>query len=212
MTVPVFTQEFQKNLEELLYWRRDVRHFLTTPLDPALLDYLLALANTAPSVGLSQPWRFMKVESKERRLNIRAEFERCNAEALSLQTQDDAPNYAQLKLAGLDDAPHHLAVFSEKNPSQGRGLGRHTMPETAAYSTVMAIYTFWLAARAHGVGVGWVSILDPHIVSQILDSKPEWQFIAYLCVGKPKIEQDIPELEEKGWEYRREEWKNWIER
>lgn len=209
---PEFDILFQKRFTDLLHWRRDVRHFQREEIEPALLDHLLELANLAPSVGLSQPWRFMKVDSPSLRDAVRAEFEHCNADALAKRPANDAPNYAQLKLAGLDDAPHHIAVFSEKDPLQGRGLGRATMPETAAYSTVMAIYTFWLAARTYGIGVGWVSIVDPAIMTKILDGKPEWQFIAYLCVGKPRHEDDIPELERKGWEFRRKEWSRWIQK
>lgn len=190
-------------LLRLLRWRRDVRHFTATPLPPPVLDALIAAADLAPSVGLSQPWRFVLVKNSARRAGVKAVFERCNREALASQDGVRAATYAGLKLAGLDQAPCHLAVFVDDAPAQGHGLGRRTMPETPAYSTVMAIHTLWLAARSIGVGVGWVSILDPVAVTAILDVPSSWRLIAYLCLGYPDGESDVPELERAGWERRR---------
>ncbi len=172
-------------------------------MPPGLLTELLELACLAPSVGLSQPWRFVQVDDRARRAAIRADFTACNAEALGRQTPDRAALYARLKLSGLDDAPCHLAVFAEPDPVQGGGLGRATMPETAAYSAVLAIHTMWLAARACGIGLGWVSILHPGTVSTLLEVPAGWQFIAYLCLGFPHENLDQPELERLGWECRR---------
>jgi 5,6-dimethylbenzimidazole synthase len=168
-----------------------------------LLDRLLDLAHLAPSVGLSQPWRFVIVDDPARRAAMRANFAACNAVALADQSGQRASLYARLKLAGLDSAPCHLGVFVEPLPEQGHGLGRRTMPETVAYSAVSAIHTLWLAARMHGVGLGWVSILDTSAVAQALDVPERWQFIGYLCLGYPADEQDLPELERMGWETRR---------
>lgn len=179
-----------------------MRRFRAAPVAPALLDALLATACLAPSVGLSEPWRFVVVDDPARRAAVRANFEACNAQALALQSGDRLANYAGLKLAGLDQAPCHLAVFAVPDPLQGHGLGRATMPETTAYSTVMAIHTLWLAARAHGLGMGWVSILDPVLVSQALDVPGEWTLVGYFCVGYPQAEDDVPELERAGWERR----------
>ena len=179
-----------------------MRHFRPDPIDPATLDDLLATACLAPSVGLSQPWRFVLVEDRTRRAAVRASFTRCNALALADQGSQ-ASHYAQLKLAGLDEAPCHLAVFAEPDPEQGGGLGRHTMPETTAYSAVLAIHTLWLAARAAGLGLGWVSILDPADLTHALDVPETWQFVAYLCLGTPATAEDTPELERAGWEWRR---------
>ncbi|GBQ64757.1 nitroreductase [Ameyamaea chiangmaiensis NBRC 103196] len=195
-------------LDTLLRWRRDVRHFRPDPLPPETLDALLASACLAPSVGLSEPWRFCQVTSAARRRAIRDEFERCNAIATAGRGVD-RNDYARLKLAGLDQAPHHVAVFSERDPAQGRGLGRMTMPETTVWSTMMAIHTFWLAATARGVGVGWVSILDPARVAACLDAPLAWEFVAYLCVGRPLERADTPELERRGWERRRPETARW---
>ena len=98
------------------------------------------------------------------------------------------------KLAGLNDAPIQLAVFCNEATEQGHGLGARTMPEARRYSTVCALQTFWLAARVRGLGVGWVSILDPGAIAAALDVPPAWTFIAYLCVGFPREEHLIPEL------------------
>ena len=110
--------------------------------------------------------------------------------------------YAQLKLAGLREAPVHLAVFTDRATCQGHGLGRQTMPETLDYSVVAAIHTLWLVARTEGVGLGWVSILDAARVTGILDVPEGWSLTAYLCMGYPEEETDTPELERVGWEKR----------
>ena len=202
-SAPLFDEGFRDRLLALFQCRRDVRHFRRDPVPVALLDALLEVACLAPSVGLSQPWRFVTVDDAGRRAVVRASFERCNAAALAGQTGDQAGVYARLKLAGLDQAPCHLAVFAESDPQQGHGLGRKTMPQTTAYSAVMAIHTLWLAARAEGLGLGWVSILDPEAVTAALDVPADWVFIGYFCLGYPEAWHDAPELERLGWEHRR---------
>lgn len=167
-----------------------------------IVKRLIAVSTLAPSVGFSQPWRFVIVNDAARRSAVRSNFETCNADALQSQSGDRASLYARLKLAGLDEAPVHIAVFADRTTEHGHGLGRATMPETIEYSAVMAIHTMWLAARAEGLGLGWVSILDPARVAAILDVPPDWTFIAYLCLGYPTEEHDTPTLEREGWETR----------
>ncbi|GFZ95248.1 5,6-dimethylbenzimidazole synthase [Elstera cyanobacteriorum] len=202
MTAPVFDPDFQTQFETLLRWRRDVRAFRRDPLPPGLLDELLRLTRLAPSVGYSQPWRWVIVETPEARAAVRANFTRCNAEALAAQGAERASLYAKLKLAGLDDAPVQLACFALTDPEAGHGLGRRTMPETLAYSAVTAIHTLWLAARMHGIGLGWVSILDAAAVGDTLAVPPDWRFIAYLCLGYPETDSARPTLEQAGWQAR----------
>lgn len=202
MQQPGFDPAFQAQFAGLLRWRRDVRRFRPDPVPALLLQSLLDLAALAPSVGLSQPWRFVTVDDPGRRAAIRASFEACNARALNRLEGPDASTYASLKLAGLDEAPCHLAVFADPQPEQGRGLGRMTMPETTAYSAVMAVHTLWLAARVAGLGMGWVSILEPTAVTAALDLPADWRFIGYFCIGTPALESDTPELERSGWERR----------
>ncbi len=169
--------------------------------DGALRE-LVARAALAPSVGLSQPSRFVRVSDPARRAAILAEYQRCNAAAAQGYDGERRRQYQSLKLAGLCEAPEHLAVFADSATTCGTGLGRQTMPETLAYSTVLAIHTLWLAARARAIGVGWVSILDPQAVAQIVDVPNAWTFVAYLCVGYPQEEHLDPELARYGWEQR----------
>src|SRR5262245_4223882 len=190
---PEFGPEFRERLYDLLKWRRDVRRFKRIPLPAGTIERLIAIACLSPSVGLSEPWRFVIVEDKERRAAIRACFEDCNKDALAMQTPDRAALYARLKLAGLDDAPCQIAVFADRATAQGAGLGRLTMPETLDYSVVNAIHTLWLAARAEGIGVGWVSILDPKRIAAILDVPADCVFIGLRR-----------SLERAGWERRQE--------
>ncbi len=205
-----FTTDFIKELEELFTWRRDVRHFKPDPVPPKILDHLLSFACKAPSVGLSEPWHFVQVNNLDLRHKIYLNFKENNQKASQNYKSKEQTLYQSLKLSGLNDAPHHIAVFSEFDPSQGKGLGRQTIPQTTAYSTVMAIFSFWLAARAYGVGVGWVSILSPPDIIQLLDIPKTWELIAYLCVGYPKFFQNIPELEIKGWEKRNPDKHKWL--
>jgi 5,6-dimethylbenzimidazole synthase len=202
MTQSFETPAFAAALTELLRWRRDVRRFRPDPLDEADIEALLRTAQLAPSVGLSQPWRFVRVRSEGVRAAVRACFERCNAEALAGYGGEDAALYARLKLSGLDQAPVQLAVFCERDVETGRGLGRRTMPQTTDYSVVAAVHTLWLAARAKGIGMGWVSILDPEAITAALDVPKSWRLIAYLCLGRPMEDHEDPELQRAGWESR----------
>jgi 5,6-dimethylbenzimidazole synthase len=199
---PSFDDAFRAQLHDLLVWRRDVRRFRPTPLPAGTLERLIETACLAPSVGLSQPWRFVIVDDAARRGAVLAEFERCNTDALKSYSGETAGRYARLKLAGLTDAPVHLAVFADRDTLVGRGLGRRTMPEMADYSVVAAMVTMWLAARADGIGMGWVSILDPQHVAQALDVSESWRFIGYFCLGYPELDDQVPELERAGWEHR----------
>jgi len=200
--MPDFDAGFRREFERLLRWRRDVRRFRTDPLPAGCLDRLLDLACLAPSVGNAQPWRFVTVDEPERRRAVTAVFERCNAEALAAQPDERRALYARLKLAGLREAPVHLAVFCDGGTAQGNGLGRATMPATLEWSAVLAVHTLWLAARAEGVALGWVSILDPDEVARLLDVPADWRLVAYLCLGYPTEDSDRPELERVGWQAR----------
>ena len=198
-----FDAAFRQRLRELLVWRRDVRRFLRDPLPRGTIEELIALACLAPSVGLSEPWRFVIVDDDARRAAIRRNFELCNAQALVAQSRARAARYARLKLAGLEEAPCHMAVFADRATPQGHLLGRRTMPEMIDYSAVTAVHTIWLAARAQGIGMGWVSILDPQAVAGILDVPAAWTFIGYFCLGYPQTADQIPELQRRQWERRR---------
>ncbi len=200
---PTFGADFRELLEQLFVWRRDVRRFQTAPVPRDLIDDLLSVANLSPSVGNSQPWRWVEVASAERRRFVQDNFEAANLVAASgYDDGDTRAHYLGLKLAGLKESPVQFAVFCDPTTSQGRGLGAQTMPETLAYSTVTCIHTFWLAARARGLGVGWVSILDTNELRQALDIPEAWKLIGYLCVGWPVEEHTDPELERERWQAR----------
>jgi 5,6-dimethylbenzimidazole synthase len=199
---PCFDDAFQARLHDLFVWRRDVRRFRPEPLPAGALERLIAEACLAPSVGLSQPWRFVIVDEPARRAAVAAIFRAANREALDSYTGERRARYAQLKLAGLEEAPCHLAVFVDEATPAGHGLGRRTMPEMLRYSAVAAICQLWFAARAQGVGMGWVSILDPAGVGRALDVPAEWPLIGYLCLGYPTDCSAEPELARDGWERR----------
>lgn len=202
MAAPSFDKNFLAHFEELLVWRRDIRHFETRPLEAGVIEELLSLASLAPSVGNSQPWRFVRVITPELRSQVIAHVDEQNISAAKVYETDLQLAYSKLKLHGLNEAPEHLAVFCDPSPKEGAGLGRQTMPETLNYSTVLAIHTLWLAARARGIGLGWVSILKPKIFTQLLSVSPDWRFVGYLCLGYPREEHAIPELARAGWQSR----------
>lgn len=197
---PEFNAAFRAQFEQLLRWRRDVRTFRPAPLPEGALQRLVEIASLAPSVGYSQPWRFVSVSDPERRKIVRTAYEDANRDALEGYDGERKQLYARLKLAGLDQAPEQIAIFTDHRTPRGHGLGRQTMPEMLDYSTVNAIHTFWLAARAEGIGAGWLSILDPVRVTEALDVPEGWSLTAYLCVGYPAGESDRPKLEQAGWE------------
>ena len=201
-TENAFDEAFRRRLHALFAWRRDVRRFRTDALPPGTLERLIELARLSPSVGLSEPWRFVVVDDPVRRAAVRAAFAACNADALASYNGERAAAYAALKLAGLDEAPCQFAVFADRDTEAGHGLGRRTMPETAEYSAVTAIAMMWLAARAEGIGMGWVSILDPAQMNTMLDVPTAWRFVGYFCLGYPQDVSDTPELARAGWETR----------
>ena len=197
-----YSGAFRAELADLMRWRRDVRRFRSDPVAADVLARCLAAFGLAPSVGLSEPWRVIAVESAAARAAALANFKAANGQALAGYVGEKARLYSQLKLSGMREAPLQLAVFCDDGTAKGAGLGAATMPETRAYSVVGAITLFWLAARAEGLGVGWVSILDAALLARDLDVPADWRLIGYLCVGWPETLADTPELEQIGWERR----------
>ncbi len=198
-----FSTDFQSELRDLMRWRRDVRRFRTDPVDEAVLQDCLDTFLLSPSVGLSEPWRVIRVRSAAARAAALANFRFANDQALAGYDGEKAMLYSKLKLSGMQEAPVHLAIFCDETTDKGAGLGAATMPETRRYSVVGAITHFWLTARARGLGVGWVSILDPARLIRDLDISRDWALVAYLCVGWPEEASNTPELEHAGWETRR---------
>ena len=194
------TQSHRDALRDVLRWRRDVRHFRTDPVPPETLDRLRTAMDLAPSVGNARPWRVLHVTTPALRAGVIANFEAANARAAAIYDDDKRARYDALKLAGLRDAPVHLAVFTQTAPKAGHGLGRQSMPEMLSYSTVAAIHTLWLAARAENLGVGWVSILDPVGIATLLDVPDDWSLTGYLCLGKAAADDDTPLLHRNEWQ------------
>jgi 5,6-dimethylbenzimidazole synthase len=203
MTSNAFSDAERAAVYRAIAERRDVRHgFLPATLPEATLERLLTAAHQAPSVGLMQPTRFVVVRNPEVRASIYKAFSEANAAALATYDEARKTQYASLKLEGLREAPQHLCLLCDANSTRGHNLGRHTMPETALYSTVCAVQNLWLAARAEGIGVGWVSILDPKALCQILRVPEHITPVAYLCIGYVDAFAAEPDLERFGWETR----------
>ncbi len=198
-----FSDAFQSDLETLMRWRRDVRRFRSDPVDEALLRQCLDAMLLAPSVGLSEPWRVIRVESAAARNAALTNYQSTNADALAGYCGDKAEIYAGLKLSGMQEAPVQLAIFCDEETPKGSGLGAGTMPEMRRYSVVAAIMLLWLAARARGLGLGWVSILDPDRLCRDLAVPESYALVGYFCLGWPEEVADSPELEGTGWETRR---------
>ncbi len=196
------TQAHRNALRDVLQWRRDVRHFLPDPIPAETLTRLREAMDFSPSVGNARPWRVLQVSTPALRAAVIANFEAANARAADIYRDEKRAAYEQLKLAGLRDAPVHLAVFTEQDPAAGHGLGRQSMPEMLSYSTVAAIHTLWLAARAENLGLGWVSILDPKGIGTILETPESWKLTGYLCLGKAAFDDDTPLLERADWQAR----------
>ena len=198
-----FSDSFRSDLSQLMRWRRDVRRFRSDPVDEALLMQCLDTFRLAPSVGLSEPWRIVRVTSPELRQKSIENYQTANATALKGYDGEKAAMYSGLKLSGMSEAPEHIAIFCDDSTTKGSGLGATTMPEMRRYSVVGAINLMCLHARSHGLGMGWVSILDAPKLCADLDIPQDWSLIAYLCIGWPEANSTTPELETAGWETRR---------
>ena len=183
--------------------RRDVRRFRPVPVPDDVLRRILEMAHLAPSVGFMQPWNFIVITSTELRRQVKALFDDVNRrEKADIDDPERQRLYAGLKLEGILEAPLNLAVTCDGRRDAPFVLGRAPMPQTDLFSTCLAIQNLWLAARAEGIGVGWVSILDPAAVAQLLDLPAGVQLVAYLCVGYPTEFRPRPMLEEVGWKAR----------
>ena len=198
-----FSDAEKEALYRIMRTRRDIRHFVPTPLPPDVVRRILEMAHCAPSVGFMQPWNFVLITSLTLRQQIKASFEARNAhEAASIADPARQALYTSLKLEGIVEAPLNIAVTCDRRRDAPFVPGRAPMPDTDLFSTCLAIQNLWLAARAEGVGVGWVSILDKQAVETLLQMPPGVQLVAYLCVGYPTEFRPQPLLQEVGWKNR----------
>ncbi|MES2642100.1 MAG: nicotinate-nucleotide--dimethylbenzimidazole phosphoribosyltransferase [Myxococcota bacterium] len=184
-----------------IHTRRDVRAYLPDPVPEDALARVLDAAHRAPSVGFMQPWNFVLVEDVPLRREVYAHVVATSSRAGATYTDDRAATYAALKLQGILDAPLNIIVTCDPERG-GNVLGRHTMRETDAYSTCLAVQNLWLAARAEGLGVGWVSILEPPVIRAIFGIPDHVLVVAYLTVGWPVTLPPEPMLQSVGWRSR----------
>ena len=170
--------------------RRDMRHFRPDPVDPALLKRLLWAAHHAPSVGYMQPWRFIRItdHTLRERMHALVEVER-RATAKALGERED--DFMRLKVEGLLDAGE-VIVVALADGREKHVFGRRTLPEMDLASVACAIQNMWLAARAEGIGLGWVSIFDPVELAALLGMPEGARPVAILCIGH--VEQFYPRL------------------
>lgn len=203
MTDHRFSEEQRAGLYRAIHERRDVRsQFLPDPIAPAVLARLLQAAHHAPSVGFMQPWDFVVIESIDVKRSVKALYEEANADAAGRFSGERAAQYRQLKLEGIIDSPVNLCITCDRQRGGPHVLGRNTMLETDLFSTCLAVQNLWLAARAEGIGVGWVSIVDPAKLADTLMLPSHVYPVAYLCLGHVSEFLPKPELEIAGWRSR----------
>ena len=195
-----FSQEARDAIYHTIFSRRDVRsQFLPDAVDDAVLSRILSAAHFAPSVGFMQPWNFLLVKSDEVKQRVQQAYKSANAEALTMFEGDKRHSYQHLKLEGIREAPLGICITCDRERTGSVVLGRTHMKTMDLYSSVCAVQNLWLAARAEGLGVGWVSIFHEHELQAALGIPQHIVPIAYLCVGYVSHFYPKPELESKGW-------------
>lgn len=195
-----FDQNARDAVYRAMFTRRDVRgHFLPTAIDDDVLARLLLAAHHAPSVGFMQPWNFIVIRDIERRERVRDLFLAAREQELPAIEAEKQALYRKLKLEGICESALNICITCDRQRSKGSPLGRWHNPEMDLYSTVCAVQNFWLAARAEGVGVGWVSIIEAEALRRLLAIPDHVTPIAYLCVGRVSEFAPKPDLETHGW-------------
>lgn len=198
-----FSDDERRGVYRAIYERRDVRsRFVAEALPDDVLSRILDAAHRAPSVGFMQPWEFIVITDADVRRAVREQFDDANRRAADAYTGARRDLYDRLKLEAIVDSAVNLCVTCDPAVARGHGLGRQTAPHTAIYSAVCAIQNCWLAARAEGVGVGWVSILDADAIHRILTIPPHIVIVGYLCLGYVSAFDAEPALATQGWERR----------
>ncbi|PTE23435.1 5,6-dimethylbenzimidazole synthase [Cereibacter changlensis JA139] len=198
-----FSAEERQALYDIIAERRDVRdEFLPDPIDPAMLNRVLQAAHLAPSVGFMQPWNFILIRDPARRAEVHAAFQRANDEAATLFPDEKQATYRALKLQGILKAPLNICITCDRDRCGPVVLGRTHNPEMDLYSSVCAVQNLWLAARAEGLGVGWVSIYHEADLRALLGLPERVKIVAYLCIGHVDRFYAAPELALKGWRQR----------
>lgn len=198
-----FSAASRQGVYQAIHQRRDVRSFRSDPFPDAVLARLLDAAHHAPSVGFMQPWGFLLVREQATRERVKALFERERQAAACFYDEPRRSQYLSLKLEGILEAPVNLCVTCDPTVAGPAVLGRNSIPETDVYSTCCAVENLWLAARAEGIGVGWVSIIKLPQLREILGIPPHVLPVAYLCLGYPSDGFPArPVLQTAGWRER----------
>jgi 5,6-dimethylbenzimidazole synthase len=198
-----FTDRERAAVYRAIFERRDVReHFLPDPIPDEVLARILRAAHHAGSVGFMQPWNFIVVREASTKRTVKDIFRRVNDEAAARYKGERAALYRRLKLEGIEEAPLSLCVTCNRQRGGRHVLGRSTVRDTDLYSTCCAIQNLWLAARAEGIGVGWVSILDHEALKRVLEIPRPVKVVAYLCLGYVSEFAPHPDLERAGWRTR----------
>jgi len=198
-----FEREAREAVYRAIHTRRDVRsHFIPAAMDDLVLARLLNAAHHAPSVGYMQPWNFIVIRDAARRVGVRDLFLAARGEEASAMAGDRLALYRKLRLEGICESALNLCITCDRTRAKDSPLGRWHNPEMDLYSTVCAVQNFWLAARAEGIGVGWVSIIDSAALKKLLGIPEHVVPIAYLCVGPVSEFAMRPDLETKGWRQR----------
>ncbi|MCF8721648.1 5,6-dimethylbenzimidazole synthase [Nitrospina gracilis] len=194
-----FSAEDKAGLYKAIFERRDVRHFRTDPVPAHTLKRILRAAHHAGSVGFSQPWNFLVIDDPAIREKVFQNFTHANGEAADNYSGAKRELYSSLKLEGIREAPVNVLVTCDRKRGGPHVLGRNTVLETDLFSTCCAVQNLWLAARAEGVGVGWVSILSMDQLKADFALPASVEPVAYLCLGYPAADYAKPMLEEEGW-------------
>ncbi len=197
-----FSPEKREAVYEAIFKRRDVRQFEPAEVPDAVVHRLLLAAHHGPSVGFMQPWNFIVIRSQELRAAVKTIFEEENRKAAERFEGERRATYDRLKLEGILESSFNLVVTCDPTRAGPHVLGRNSIPATDLYSTCCAVENLWLAARAEGLGVGWVSIIDNDRLKELLKIPAHVIPVAYLCVGAPKLFHEEPELQTKGWRNR----------
>ncbi|MGH7795042.1 MAG: 5,6-dimethylbenzimidazole synthase [Candidatus Binatia bacterium] len=194
-----FTPSEREAVYKAIFARRDVRRFVSTPIPEEVIERILLAAHHAPSVGFMQPWNFILIRDPNKKKLIKQAFLWARAQEAEQFAEARKKLYLSLKLEGIEEAPLNICVTCDPTRHGPAVLGRSLNPRTDIYSTCCAIQNLWLAARAEGLGVGWVSILVEERLKEILRIPADITVVGYLCVGYPERFEAKPELETVGW-------------
>jgi 5,6-dimethylbenzimidazole synthase len=195
-----FSPEEKDGFYKAVFSRRDVRsHFTSEPIDEQVLTRILNAAHHAPSVGFSQPWNFILIKSEKTRRQVKDSFDKERIRASTLIEDPKRSKYLALRLQGILDCAVNICITYDPTKFGPFVIGRSSIPETGIYSVCCAIQNLWLAARAEGIGVGWVSILSNDDLKKILQIPDHVIPVAYLCLGHVSNFAEKPDLESAGW-------------